>query len=288
MECVQRQPLESRHNLRMKKMTIAPVTGLAVVLLLALVSPAQSVAPAQLRAKIASLMAQVETSEQRHTPLQGGAQEPVTVPLNAASWILETVCNTKMFPVETCISPSPAVPLSNDSAGDLQFEFPGANAAVNYLYAPWAKSLAGHALLVMTVSVRKLSGSPIFNYVFNPNNTCINPAHLRPYIELQGDNGVAPNYRWWANEGRTPGAAYSYELDLMGNATITVPLTAAAWSNVDGQYGNSSPAATKAFQAALADPMAIGLTFGGGCFFGHGTNVSSGTAQFYLTRYQLQ
>src|ERR1039458_10003063 len=86
MECVQRQPLESRHNLRMKKMTIAPVTGLAVVLLLALVSPAQSVAPAQLRAKIASLMAQVETSEQRHTPLQGGAQEPVTVPLNAASW----------------------------------------------------------------------------------------------------------------------------------------------------------------------------------------------------------
>jgi hypothetical protein len=258
----------------LKNAAIATVTGLGVVVLLPLVTPLLSMTAVQL------------LSPQEQAPSQ--PRRPTTpVPLTASSWILQTVCNASLFPVSTCISPSPAAPLSNDSVGDLQFEFPGSNAAVNYLTIPWSTSLAEHGSLEIDVSVLKLSGSPIFNYAFNPNNTCVYPAHLRPYFEQKGDDGVSANYRWWANEGQIPGATYSYELDLMGNATIKVPLSAVAWSNVYGQFGNSSPAETQAFRAALADPMAIGLTFGGGCFFGHGTNVTSGTAQFYLKAYRL-
>jgi hypothetical protein len=30
----------------------------------------------------------------------------------------------------------------------------------------------------------------------------------------------------------------------------------------------------------------IGVTFGGGCLFGHGVNVSGGTARFIMTRFE--
>jgi hypothetical protein len=32
----------------------------------------------------------------------------------------------------------------------------------------------------------------------------------------------------------------------------------------------------------------IGLTFGGGCFFGHGVFIDGGPAQFILTNYAVQ
>ena len=32
----------------------------------------------------------------------------------------------------------------------------------------------------------------------------------------------------------------------------------------------------------------IGVTFGGGCFFGHGVNVSGGAARFIMTRFELK
>jgi hypothetical protein len=42
--------------------------------------------------------------------------------------------------------------------------------------------------------------------------------------------------------------------------------------------------------AGFADPLKrlenIGLTFGGGCFFGDGVNVSGGPARFILTRFE--
>ena len=41
------------------------------------------------------------------------------------------------------------------------------------------------------------------------------------------------------------------------------------------------------FQDALGDLGHVGMTFGGGCFFGHGVNISGGTARFSLISYTV-
>jgi hypothetical protein len=54
------------------------------------------------------------------------------------------------------------------------------------------------------------------------------------------------------------------------------------WSDVIGEFGTLSATTQAGFAATLASVSQIGMTFGGGCFFGHGVNVSGGTAAFEL------
>jgi hypothetical protein len=42
------------------------------------------------------------------------------------------------------------------------------------------------------------------------------------------------------------------------------------------------------FNLLLGDLQAIGMTFGGGCFAGHGLFVTGGTATFILKEFQLK
>jgi hypothetical protein len=49
-----------------------------------------------------------------------------------------------------------------------------------------------------------------------------------------------------------------------------------------GEFGTLSATTQAGFAATLASVSQIGMTFGGGCFFGHGVNVSGGTAAFEL------
>ncbi len=83
---------------------------------------------------------------------------------------------------------------------------------------------------------------------------------------------------WWANP-------VSYTL-ANGLITLSVPLTGDQWSSVFGAFG-SDPAAAAAFADSLANVNGIGVTFGGGCFFGHGVNVSGGPATFQLLSYSV-
>jgi hypothetical protein len=70
-------------------------------------------------------------------------------------------------------------------------------------------------------------------------------------------------------------------------ATVTVPFTADQWSDVNGQLGSSTAALTASFQDALSKIGAVGLTFGGGCFAGHGVYLDSGSATFVVTGFAL-
>ena len=58
-----------------------------------------------------------------------------------------------------------------------------------------------------------------------------------------------------------------------GQHTVAVPLKPNQWSSVFGKKGDS---ARTEFDAALGDVEHLGISFGGGCFFGHGVNVSGG------------
>jgi hypothetical protein len=56
---------------------------------------------------------------------------------------------------------------------------------------------------------------------------------------------------------------------------------------VYGKSGDDDATALAGFQDALGNLGRVGMTFGGGCFFGHGVNVSGGTARFALISYTI-
>jgi len=164
-------------------------------------------------------------------------------------------------------------------------QFPGAGGSVNYVTTPYAKAIQQGQFLTFSVQIVVVSGAPVFNYQLEPWNTCDYPAHVRAYIEQQAPKGcpdatytcAPPTARWWANP-------LAVEL-APGAATVSVPVHPSQWSDAEGQMGTD---ALDVFGAALAHPAAVGLTFGGGCFYGHGVNVLDGTARLILTAYTIQ
>jgi hypothetical protein len=118
------------------------------------------------------------------------------------------------------------------------------------------------------------TGGVQFQPLLSPDNVCNSPATVRPIIQRIGDDmtlGKGPDYRFWG-----PPITLAD-----GGVDVTVPLAPDQWINVNGQY---SPAG---FAEALAKVWRIGVTFGGGCFAGHGVNISGGTAKFTMTAFNL-
>ena len=149
---------------------------------------------------------------------------------------------------------------------------------VNYLTTPITSAITADGL-TMTFRV-DTTGDPIFNYALNPNNTCINPAAVRLFIQRRDDTLKASHefYRWWSKSASKLTA---------GTMTLTVPLTPDHWFSVFGKSGDKDEVTAAEFRAALQNVGNIGMTFGGGCFAGHGVNITGGTARFTLTNYSL-
>lgn len=161
-------------------------------------------------------------------------------------------------------------PCSNDMA------CPG----VHYLVTNTPGAISGKSITV--TGHIEITGAPVFHYQTEPGNTCISPtsyAHL--FIQRAGDNLASEYYRWWSNPVAIsigPGRS---------DFSVTVPMLPYSWSDVYGKQGNSSPGAVAGFNAALANSARIGMTFGGGCFFGHGINITGGTARFVTDSYVI-
>jgi hypothetical protein len=178
----------------------------------------------------------------------------------------------------------PAPPLTNDATGALTFEFPvipdfvvGTDqGSVNYLEAVRQQPLPAGGWLSITLEVIP-TGPVVFNYSNEPDNTCIFDAHARPIIDT-GGNGQYD--RWWSN-------SIAYDLTTGGTVTLTIPLAPDHWSSVFGLVGTANAQAQAGFTAALQNVQYLGLTFGGGCFYGHGVSVSGGTAQFRLINFLI-
>ena len=169
------------------------------------------------------------------------------------------------------------------------FQFPadaicgGSPCSVNYLTTRSVSNLTGKMALSAAMQTVVVSGAPVFNYRLESGNTCDYPAHARFIIEANS-RGMVDAYshdRWWSNP-------VAYQLDTFDAQVITAPLTPDQWSSVFGEFGNASAAAQTDFALALKTPNAVGLTFGGGCFFGHGVNTQNGVANFLLTAIQAQ
>lgn len=177
---------------------------------------------------------------------------------------------------------SPNMPAHPRTAGSgWQFDFPDKN-GVKYLTTAQRPTSASQS--ITAVILVETVGSPFFEYRTEASNTCPAPATVRLFFQRRGDdmsgNGAYEHYRWWSNP-----VAYRLEsgsITLVGNLA-----NPAEWTSVLGRNGADNEAA---FRAALADLGAVGFTFGGGCFFGHGVYVAPGTGQavFTATEYTIR
>jgi hypothetical protein len=174
----------------------------------------------------------------------------VTVPPAANTWTLQA-------------SPYPVVLMPLGSGG-VQFDFPPQD-GVHYLVQGRDVPMAGAITIEYEVEMSggaRLVGPP------DPKNTCDWPAHFSLYVQRQGDQGTASYavFRWFSTfQTITPGAH-----------RIVVPLTTEHFSDVFA--GRDAGA----FEVALRAPQAVGLTFGAGCFAGHGLYAVGGVVRFYV------
>jgi hypothetical protein len=184
---------------------------------------------------------------------------PASVTLQSSAWA-------------TISDPQPYA-LANDGSA-LVFEFPAAG-SMNYLYTPSPLSTIRGTL---SVTVRVTTTGPVIFQSLD-QGSCGLPSSVRPFI-WANDNGNGDLDRWWSNP-------YGFNL-AAGTATIAVPLSPESWSSVNGQFGNASSFTRFGFEKALLNVTRLGLTFGGGCSFGHGIKVSGGTATFAVTEYGIR
>ncbi|HUQ89692.1 MAG TPA: hypothetical protein VM096_19165 [Vicinamibacterales bacterium] len=158
----------------------------------------------------------------------------------------------------------------------MTFLFP-ADGSINYLFTASPMRIV-HGTLSVSVRI-DTSGAVVFNSIDPPTPSCTIPPSVRPFL-WANDNGNGNYDRWWSNPRSITLAA--------GSNTITVPLTAESWSSVNGKFGNADAETKFAFDKALLNVSRLGVTFGGGCSFGHGVNARGGTATFALTEYVIR
>ena len=191
------------------------------------------------------------------------------VPMDAQAWAI-------------LYSPGmPAHPSPREMGGWF-FDFPSAPGSVHYVTA------AGNMTAAKSVSANievTTTGTPTFEYALDANNTCINPAYVRFLLQEKGDDlsgvGGKQYYRWWSINA-------AYEL-APGSTTLTAQISdLSQWLSVFGERADASAAATAGFKQAMSNLGAVGFSFGGGCFFGHGVRASGGGARFAVTSYAVK
>lgn len=186
------------------------------------------------------------------------------------------VCTTCVIPLDSTwtltqafYSTRIAVSTANQQ---LTFTFPqtSTNIWAGYLTRKMTPGLdiSGAHYLTITAQI-DADSSVAFNYLnpIDPDNGGTTPAAAHPFIE----SSTAADPRWWANPTRIA--------LVSGVATITIPLSPDQWSDVDGHLGSIDPTL---FLATLKNIDSVGMSFGGGYFFGHGVSISNGTAVFHV------
>jgi hypothetical protein len=187
---------------------------------------------------------------------------PLTASLQSDAW-------------QTIADPDP-FPLSNNAGRELTFEFPAAG-SMHYLYTTSALAeIRGTVAVTLRVAA---SGPVVFTSLDPVSSSCSIPPSVRPFF-WANQNGNGQYDRWWSNPRAFPLAA--------GSTTISVPLTPESWSSVNGRFGNADSEARFGFDKAILNVTRLGLTFGGGCSFGHGINIQGGRAEFFLSEYAIR
>lgn len=145
---------------------------------------------------------------------------------------------------------------------------------VHYVTTKYTEPIPAGSILTISFKV-EADSSTVFNFNLEKDNNCDKPpASVRAILQRAGDDLYEANNRFWSNP-------ISVAL-TNGEYTMMVELSPDQWTNVEGERSTSG------FAETLKGMGNIGVTFGGGCFFGHGLNVSGGGAAFIMTRFELK
>lgn len=132
-------------------------------------------------------------------------------------------------------------------------------------------------------TVAGVTGTFTYSGEGTSSNNCTGPltaANVRLYFESipPGTKFAFTNY-WWSNPT-------TVLLANNPNGSLSVSVAdPTQWSDWNGKFGNNDPATTAAFTAAAANMTAVGLSFGGGCFFENGVGTTDGSGSFTLTTF---
>jgi len=128
-----------------------------------------------------------------------------------------------------------------------------------------------------TFSIDKSAGATFF--YDTTDNPCGTPPSVRLFFQTSNAGGFDETHYWWSNP-------VAMQLDAVaGTASISNPVNGALWSDYFGHFGTG--AYSDGFDAAAANATAIGLSYGGGCFFANGVGVQNGSATFHLTSFSV-
>jgi hypothetical protein len=120
------------------------------------------------------------------------------------------------------------------AGGSWYFDFPNAPGSVNYVLAEVNSAASQFVDAGITITT---SGAPMFDYDFEPDNSCAFPAHVRFLLQQKGDDLSGRKgkqyFRWWSN-------TVAYQL-APGSANLSASLTDfSQWTSVFGEKANAS------------------------------------------------
>ena len=142
--------------------------------------------------------------------------------------------------------------------------------------------LSGGSSVSANFSLSNVTG--VFTYFGEPS--CSGPPpdlgplpNVRFYFQTSNAGGFDETHYWWSNP-------VSWPLVTNGSMTLNNSLSGATWSDFYGHFGDN-PLYSTGFKAALSNVTAIGLSFGGGCFFENGVGTTDGSGTFTLNSYSV-
>ncbi|MGA9892667.1 MAG: hypothetical protein WBQ55_09980 [Xanthobacteraceae bacterium] len=152
------------------------------------------------------------------------------------------------------------------------FSFPAAPHGVHYVVEPPPAGIALGKTITMSFT---LTGT---GTLMPSDTTDTPPATVGLYLNQSGDNfsghGASAEERLWCGRISVPAA---------GSYTTSCVLDPTKWTGV---YGANPTAAQ--FQQLLSNLYAVGFSFGGQYFAGHGVYVTNGTVSFTFNSYTIQ
>ena len=169
------------------------------------------------------------------------------------------------------------VSLSYPEGYRFKFTFPRPPGRINMI----TKGAPAFAALpeFVRMSFKIVSTKPVYSALGGGTPSC------RFYIQRKGDDfsamGDYQYYRWWSNPVHYDLGTSKDEAD---SVTITAPLMSPQWTSVLGAPCGDH---FDFFKKAWLDADRVGLTFGGN-YFGHGVQLESGKADFYLIKYKFK
>ncbi len=150
--------------------------------------------------------------------------------------------------------------------------------------------LAPGSIHYVTANPPPMAGKIVLSFEIQGTGTVIPkpttdnpPAKIKLFLWRKGDpmTGQGPYefYRWWS--------VASLDITQPGGYQLTAPLDPAQWTSVFGRSG-TDPLAGNYFAQALSDLAAVGFTFGGASFAGHGDQSSGSQMTFVLHSYEVK